>query len=208
MKLESQIQKESYALGLNLAQNAGQLGVEIDRDALIAGFQTLVKGEAIALGDEEAQEVIQSLNARIQEAQQNAGAKVAEKFLAEGKAFLDENGKKDGVSTTESGLQYEVIHSADEGASPAAESQVKVHYEGKLLNDQVFDSSYKRNEPATFGLNQVIKGWGEGLQLMKVGDVFRFFIPADLAYGNRGAGQAIPPGATLIFQVELLEILD
>ncbi len=206
MNLNSQIEKESYALGLNMAQNAGSLGVEVDRAALIEGFKTLVMGEEIALSDDQAKEVIDSLNKRIQAAQQQAGSQVAEKFLKEGAEFLAANQKKDGVTTTESGLQYEIIHSSDEGKSPSATDKVTVHYEGKTLDDKVFDSSYKRNEPTSFPLNQVIQGWGEGLQLMKTGDVFRFFIPAELAYGDRGAGQAIPPGATLIFQVELIEV--
>jgi len=123
--------------------------------------------------------------------------------MEEGKTFLEENGKRAEVTTTASGLQYEVLQEGN-GPQPAgATSQVTVHYEGKLINGQVFDSSYKRNQPATFGLNQVISGWTEGVQLMPQGSKFRFYIPSELGYGTRGAG-SIPPNSTLIFDVELL----
>ena len=122
------------------------------------------------------------------------------------KQFMAENGKKDGVKTTETGLQYEVITEGN-GAKPAKTDVVKVHYTGMLLNGQVFDSSVQRGEPAQFGLNQVIPGWTEGLQLMNCGSKFKFYIPAKLAYGERGAGESIPPNATLIFEVELLDIV-
>lgn len=124
--------------------------------------------------------------------------------MEEGKKFLEENAKRDGVFTTASGLQYEILEEG-EGAKPAgANARVTVHYEGRLTDGKVFDSSYKRNQPATFGLNQVIPGWTEGVQLMSVGAKYRFFIPPQLGYGSRGAGAAIPPDATLIFDVELL----
>ncbi|MBQ0118347.1 MAG: FKBP-type peptidyl-prolyl cis-trans isomerase [Paludibacteraceae bacterium] len=125
---------------------------------------------------------------------------------AEGEKFLAENALKDGVTVTESGLQYEVITAGKGSKHPTAESTVKVHYEGKLINGTVFDSSYQRGEPIEFPLNGVIKGWTEGVQLMTVGSKYRFYIPYNLGYGERGAGQNIPPYATLIFDVELLEI--
>ena len=125
---------------------------------------------------------------------------------AEGEKFLAENGKKEGVETLKSGLQYEVLREGN-GKKPKATDQVKCHYEGTLINGQVFDSSYKRNEPAVFPLNQVIPGWTEGLQLMQEGAKYRFYIPYILAYGESGAGGSIPPFATLIFDVELLEVM-
>lgn len=131
--------------------------------------------------------------------------KLAEENFAKGQAFLAENAKKEGIVTTESGLQYEVLQPGTGTEHPKATSKVKVHYEGKLLDGTVFDSSYKRNEPIVFGLNQVIKGWTEGVQLMGVGEKTRFYIPSNLAYGKTGSGP-IPPAATLIFDVELLDI--
>ncbi|WPC75661.1 FKBP-type peptidyl-prolyl cis-trans isomerase [Vibrio porteresiae] len=131
--------------------------------------------------------------------------KLAEENFAKGQAFLAENAKKEGIVTTASGLQYEVLQPGTGTEHPKATSKVKVHYEGKLLDGTVFDSSYKRNEPIVFGLNQVIKGWTEGVQLMVVGEKTRFYIPSNLAYGKTGSGP-IPPAATLIFDVELLDI--
>ena len=124
--------------------------------------------------------------------------------MEEGKQFLEENGKRDGVITTASGLQYEVLQEGTGNKPTSDRSRVTVHYEGKLTNGKVFDSSYKRNQPASFGLNQVISGWTEGVQLMPQGSKFRFYIPSELGYGARGAG-SIPPHATLVFDVELLE---
>ncbi|NRB70265.1 MAG: FKBP-type peptidyl-prolyl cis-trans isomerase, partial [Vibrio sp.] len=129
------------------------------------------------------------------------------KAAKEGKAFLEENAKKDGVKVTESGLQYEVIE-AGEGDSPSEDDIVEVHYEGTLVNGEVFDSSYERGEPTVFPLNRVIPGWTEGLQLMKEGAKYRFVIPAELAYGDREVGGQIPPNSTLIFTVELLDVKD
>ncbi len=124
----------------------------------------------------------------------------------EGENFLEENRKKEGIISLPSGLQYEILVNA-EGAKPVETSSVSCHYEGKLLNGKIFDSSYKRNQPATFPLNRVIAGWTEGLQLMSKGSKFRFFIPSNLAYGDRQVGSDIPPNSTLVFEVELLEIL-
>ena len=137
--------------------------------------------------------------------QEEQAAVAAEKKEAE-QAYLAENAKKEGVQTTESGLQYKVIEEGS-GESPAETDQVQVNYEGKLLDGTVFDSSYERQKPATFGVNQVISGWTEGLQLMKEGAKYEFYIPADLAYGQRGSGPKIGPGETLIFTVELLDVI-
>lgn len=136
-----------------------------------------------------------------------AHANIAEKNQQEGAAFLAENAQKPGIVTTASGLQYEII-SAGNGASPAATDNVTVHYKGVTLDGNEFDSSYNRGQPATFPLNRVIAGWTEGLQLMQVGAKYRFYIPSGLAYGSRGAGNVIPPNATLIFDVELIEIAN
>ena len=144
------------------------------------------------------------MEAMDEKAQAKAKAK-AEAVKVESKKFLEENAKKEGVKTTESGLQYTVIKEG-EGAKPKATDTVKVHYKGTLVDGTEFDSSYKRGEPISFPLNGVIKGWTEGLQLMPVGSTYRFFIPSDLGYGDRGAGADIPGGAALIFDVELIEI--
>ena len=136
-----------------------------------------------------------------------ANAKTAEENQAEGIAFLVINAKKDGIVTTESGLQYQIINEG-EGASPSATDKVTVHYQGTTLDGTEFDSSYKRGQPATFPLNRVIAGWTEGLQLMKEGAKYQFFIPPGLAYGKRGAGRVIAPNSTLIFDVELLKVVN
>ena len=149
---------------------------------------------------------MQDFQRKVQQAGQQAVAKAAENNKKAGAEFLAENAKKEGVKTTASGLQYEVL-SEGTGKQPVAADTVRVHYTGKLLDGTVFDSSVERGEPAEFGLTQVIAGWTEGLQLMKTGSKFRFFIPADLAYGDHGAGGSIPPQATLIFDVELLAVL-
>ena len=132
--------------------------------------------------------------------------KAFEKNISEGKSFLAENAKREGVVTTASGLQYEVIQ-AGNGTTPSASDQVKVHYHGTLIDGQVFDSSVQRGEPATFGVTQVSSGWDEALQLMPVGSKWKLYIPSDLAYGAQGAGQSIAPHTTLVFEVELLEII-
>ncbi len=142
----------------------------------------------------------------MQEKAQSRLAEVAAKNMEEGNRFLADNAKVDGVKTTASGLQYVVVKEG-EGETPAADSKVKVHYEGKLIDGRVFDSSVARGEPAVFGVNQVIPGWTEALQLMKVGAKYKLFIPSAIAYGERGAGQVIPPNATLIFEVELLDVV-
>ncbi len=190
--------KISYALGMSIGHqlmhmNATELNVE--------DFATAVKdvfaGKA-SMSDADAQALVQSFFERKTEEQ----SKVAK---AEGENFLAENGCKEGVVTLSSGLQYQVLREGN-GRKPKATDQVECHYEGTLINGQVFDSSYRRGETATFGLNQVIAGWTEGLQLMQEGAKYRFFIPYTLGYGERGAGQSIPPYATLVFDVELIKV--
>ena len=191
--------KVSYALGLSLGQNMASSGVKtIEYDDLVAGMKAIMNKEKPAISFDEAQEVLNTFFSELE-------AQVAGKAKEEGEAFLAANAKREGVIVTASGLQYEVLTAA-EGKKPKATDKVKVHYEGTLIDGTVFDSSYRRGEAISFGLNQVIKGWTEGVQLMSVGAKYKFFIPYNLAYGERGAGAQIPPYAALIFTVELLGI--
>lgn len=199
-------QKTSYALGMNIMGNLAELPIEIDVDSVIAAIKDVSAGKETALKVEEYHKYMQEFQRKVQQAGQQAVAKAAENNKKAGAEFLAENAKKEGVKVTASGLQYRVITEGS-GNKPAATSKVKVHYTGKLTDGTVFDSSVQRGEPIDFALNQVIAGWTEGVQLMTPGSKYEFFIPSDLAYGDRGAGNAIPPGATLIFEVELLEVL-
>ena len=200
------IEKMSYALGMNIAGNISELPLEIDSAALVKALQTVLAGEEPALAQEEYAQNMQKFQQEVQSAGQKAMKEAAENNRAAGKEFLAANAKKEGVKTTASGLQYMVLAEGN-GPKPAKTSKVRVHYTGTLIDGKVFDSSVQRGEPAEFGLNQVIAGWTEGLQLMSTGAKYRFFIPAELAYGDRGAPGAIPPCAALIFDVELLAIL-
>lgn len=191
--------KLSYAWGLAMGRQLKGMGVSnLDADTFRNGVMNAFDGTEPAIPVEEAQKLI---NDYLQELQDKA-EKVAR---AEGEQFLAENGKKENVKTTASGLQY-VVEKEGTGAQPSAEDEVTVHYTGKLLNGQVFDSSVNRGEPATFPLNRVIPGWTEGVQLMKEGAKYTFFIPSDLAYGPQGVPGAIPPHSTLIFDVELIKV--
>lgn len=191
--------KLSYAWGLAMGRQLKGMGVSnLDADTFRNGVMNAFDGTEPAIPVEEAQKLI---NDYLQELQDKA-EKVAR---AEGEQFLAENGKKENVKTTASGLQY-VVEKEGTGAQPTAEDEVTVHYTGKLLNGQVFDSSVNRGEPATFPLNRVIPGWTEGVQLMKEGAKYTFFIPSDLAYGPQGVPGAISPHSTLIFDVELIKV--
>lgn len=191
--------KVSYALGLSLGQNMLSSGVKtLEFDDMVAGMKAIMGGEKLALSFEEAQQVLNTFFSELEE-------KAAGAAKADGEKFLEENKKREGVKVTASGLQYEVLE-ATIGQKPKATDKVKVHYEGTLTDGTVFDSSYRRGEPITFGLNQVIAGWTEGLQLMSVGSKYKLYIPYQLGYGERGAGASIPPYAALIFTVELLGI--
>ncbi|WP_086479802.1 FKBP-type peptidyl-prolyl cis-trans isomerase [Oceanospirillum sanctuarii] len=194
----------SYSLGLIMGQRLQQDFDKLDVDMLAQAIKDTYAGN-LKMTEAEVRETMQAFQQKKMLEQQEAQAKAAEANLKAGQAFLAENGKKKGVVTTESGLQYQVL-TAGNGAKPALTDQVKVHYEGKLLSGKVFDSSYQRGEPVTFGLNQVIAGWQEGLQLMSVGSKWKIFIPSDLAYGPGGTGGPIGPNETLIFEVELLDI--
>jgi FKBP-type peptidyl-prolyl cis-trans isomerase FklB len=194
------MEKVSYALGLSLGNNLLGSGVtNLDFVKLAKGIQDVLEQNKPEMSYEEAQATINQFFEALQ-------AKMSEKVIGEGKAFLEANAKRSEVITLESGLQYEVLTSGS-GAIPTASNSVKVHYHGTTIDGNVFDSSVKRGEPATFGVTQVISGWVEALQLMPVGSKWKLFIPSNLAYGAQGAGQAIAPHATLIFEVELLDIV-
>lgn len=215
--LKTQGDSISYAIGQNIYGNLKDPGIQLNLNVLIESLKDASKEKSI-LPQESCMKVLAALNTRMQERQmalQKAQeeekkaemAPMIEKNKKEGEAFLYENKKKEGVLTTPSGLQYKIISKGAGSPSPKATDQVKVHYKGTLLDGKTFDSSYDRKEPATFPLNQVIKGWTEGLQLMQVGDKFQFFIPYDLGYGELGRGETIPPATVLTFEVELLEII-
>ena len=191
--------KISYAIGLSMGQNLMGSGVtSLEYADLAAGIKDVLEKNQPQISYQEAQQVLGKFFSELEQ-------KIAGEAKAAGEAFLAENAKREGVKVTESGLQYEVLE-ATIGQKPKATDKVRVHYEGKLIDGTVFDSSYKRGESITFGLNQVIKGWTEGLQLMSIGSKYKLYLPYQLAYGERGAGANIPPYAALIFTVELLGI--
>jgi FKBP-type peptidyl-prolyl cis-trans isomerase len=200
------IEKMSYALGMNVAGNISELPLEIDSASFIKAVEAVLAGKEPELSQEEYAKNMQKFQQEVQAAGQKAMKAAADQNRAAGQEFLADNAKKEGVKTTATGLQYQVITEGS-GAKPTKDKKVRVHYTGSLIDGTVFDSSVQRGEPAEFGLTQVIAGWTEGLQLMSVGSKYRFFIPAELAYGDRGAPGAIPPCAALIFEVELLAIL-
>lgn len=192
--------KLSYAMGLGIGQQLSNMGAtELVIDDFAQAIKDVLAGSELAVSHLEGQKIVQEYF-RKKEEEMSKGAREA------GEAFLAENSTKEGVVTTASGLQYEVLKEGT-GAHPKATDSVTCHYEGRLIDGKIFDSSYKRGEPATFGLQQVIAGWTEGLQLMKEGAKYRFFIPYMLGYGASGAGQSIPPYATLIFDVELINVV-
>jgi FKBP-type peptidyl-prolyl cis-trans isomerase len=190
----------SYAFGLVLGRDLKQLGIEFDYTAFTEGFRTVIEGNEPRYGFDEALGKVRT-----------AFAEAAVRQAAENKEkealFLKENGEREGIETTASGLQYEVLKGG-EGKKPGPQALVQVNYEGKLVNGAVFDSTWQRGEPARIPLNRVIPGWSEGIQLMGLGDVYVFYIPSALAYGETGAGELIPPNSPLIFRVELIEILE
>ena len=201
----SDMEKFAYAVGINMGEYVEQMAVKLDGKLVAAGLTDYLAG-ASKLDPAEYGEAMKKL----QELMKAAGEKELENVTAANREaeakFMAENAKADGVKVTESGLQYKVIEEGT-GKKPSLNSKVRVHYEGSLLDGTVFDSSIKRGEPLEFMLTQVIAGWTEGLQLMSEGSKYRLFIPAKLGYGDRGAGQAIPPAAALIFDVELIAVL-
>jgi FKBP-type peptidyl-prolyl cis-trans isomerase FkpA len=203
-ELTTEEQKLGYIIGMDVGKSLRQQGTKVDLDSLVDAIRATYKGEELALTDEEAAAIRQEYVAKKQAEQATQTAAAGQDNLAEGQKFLAENKLKEGVQTTASGLQYKVVTMGD-GAKPTAENTVKVHYRGTLLDGTEFDSSYARNEPISFGLNRVIAGWTEGVQLMPIGSKFMFYIAPILAYGEGGGGP-IPPNSTLIFEVELLDI--
>lgn len=198
VNLDDEQESLSYSLGMLLGDRFTKRFGDLNYEALLEGLRLAHEGKETQIPLPEAQAKLQAFEQAAAEEAQAASA-------AEGTKYLEENKARDGVMVTDSGLQYEVITDGD-GPKPTAEDTVSVHYVGTLLDGTEFDSSVARGEPAEFPLGGVIPGWTEGLQLMNTGSKYRFVIPSELAYGERGAGQAIGPGATLIFEVELLEI--
>jgi FKBP-type peptidyl-prolyl cis-trans isomerase FklB len=195
----------SYGLGLNMGRSLKADGVDVDLETFLQGIRDGAQGAKPRYSDHLIQTAMVQFQHVMQAKQERQAASAGEKNAREGQAFLAKNKTKEGVQTTASGLQYEVLR-AGNGATPKASDTVKVHYEGRLLDGTVFDSSIKRNQPAVFPVRGVIRGWTEALQLMKVGDKWRLFVPGDLGYGARGAGGAIGPNTVLTFDVELLGI--
>lgn len=199
--------KNSYALGMSIAHNMMQSGVkEIAFEDFVAGLKACFLGEKPELSYEEAGQVLNEYFTHLEAERAAEMAEMSAKVKEEGEAFLKVNAKKEGVTVLPSGLQYKVITEGS-GKKPKATDKVRCHYEGTLTNGAKFDSSYDRKEPAVFGLNQVISGWTEALQLMSEGSKWEIYLPYNLAYGETGSHGSIPPYATLIFTVELLEVL-
>ncbi|MEO0436718.1 MAG: FKBP-type peptidyl-prolyl cis-trans isomerase [Pseudomonadota bacterium] len=203
--LDTPNKRLSYGVALGLGRNMLNDGMEMDVDAFAAGLSDAMSGADSRLTEEEIRAEMVAFQERMNAEREATTSALAEANAAAAATFLAENGARDGVVTTESGLQYEVVEAGD-GASPSAEDTVSVHYRGTLIDGQEFDSSYARGEPVEFGVGQVIAGWTEALQLMKVGSNYKLFIPPALAYGAGGAGERIGPNAALIFEVELLGI--
>jgi len=204
-ELETPEDRLSYTIGMDIGQSLSDQDMPLDIDVLMQGLRDSYLGEETLLTREEALKEREQFIEQRQQQLAEQRAEDARVNLEEGQAFLSANADKPGVQVTDSGLQYRVVEEG-EGASPDADDRVTVHYRGRLISGVEFDSSYAREEPATFGLGQVIPGWTEGLQLMREGAKYEFFIPADLAYGEQGRPGPIGPNSTLIFEVELLEV--
>ena len=203
--ITSDIDKASYSIGLNMGKQMAQIKDNVNFDIVKLGINDAYNGTELKLTDDEIKAALVEFQQRIQKAQMDKMTKTGDTNKKAGDEFLAANKKAEGVKTTESGLQYKVITEGT-GETPKSTDTVVTHYKGTLLDGKVFDSSYKRGQPATFPVTGVIKGWTEALQKMKVGSKWQLFIPSDLAYGPRGAGQQIGPNSVLIFEIELLEI--
>jgi len=203
--LKTEVEKVSYIIGTQIAGNFKAQEIEVSLDSLMQGLKDVLEGKQLALGQDEMKTVYKAWQQKMRAKQAAKQAMEAAKNMAAGTAYLEANKAKEGVKVLPSGLQYKVITEGT-GSTPTADDKVKTHYRGKLIDGTEFDSSYKRNQPAEFGVKGVIKGWTEALQLMKVGGKWELYIPADLAYGQRGR-PSIPPNSTLIFEIELLEIV-
>ncbi len=202
-EMKTEQEKISYALGYNIGQNLKR-DFDVDLDAFFKGIKESQEGKS-SLSEEEMKQTMTTFQNQMKEKQMAKMKESAGANKTAGEAFLKENKEKEGIVTLESGLQYKVITQGD-GEKPKASDTVKCHYKGTTIDGKEFDSSYKRGQPASFKVNGVIKGWTEALQLMSAGSKWMLYIPSDLAYGDRGAGQSIAPGSTLIFEVELLGI--
>ena len=199
--------KVSYALGIGIGhQLANMGGQELNIDDFAQAVKDVLGGKELKIKSSEAQQIVQEFFAQQEQKINKQRAEAGKAHKEAGEKYLAENAKKDGVITLPSGLQYQVLKEGN-GKKPSAKDSVKCHYEGFLIDGTVFDSSVQRGEPAVFGLQQVIAGWTEGLQLMQEGAKYRFFIPYRLAYGEGGAGASIPPFAALIFDVELIQVM-
>jgi FKBP-type peptidyl-prolyl cis-trans isomerase FklB len=205
--LETLEQKASYSFGVDVANRLKQQGVELDVNALNRGIADAYNGAELALSDEDQLQAKTSFQTQLRDSLLKKQTAVAEKNMAAGKAFLEENAKKEGVITTESGLQYKILTTGD-GKQPKETDTVTTHYKGTLIDGREFDSSYKRDKPASFPVKGVIKGWTEALQLMHVGDKWQLFVPSELAYGASQRSELIQPNSTLIFEIELLGIKE
>ena len=205
--LETIQQKASYSYGIDIASRLKQQGIELDVSALNKGMTDAFNGSEYALNDEQRLEAKTQFTAELRDAMVKKESESAATNLAAGKAFLEENAKKEGVITTASGLQYKILSSGD-GKMPKESDTVTTHYKGTLIDGREFDSSYKRNAPASFPVKGVIKGWTEALQLMHVGDKWQLFIPSDLAYGATKRSELIEANSTLIFELELLGVKE
>jgi len=198
--------KLSYALGLGIGRQLSQMGAnDLNAADFAQAVKDMIDGKEPQVPAAEAQQIVEDFFQKQEERQRAEAAEKYKGAKSEGEKYLSENAKKEGVVTLPSGLQYQVLKEGN-GKSPKATDKVVCHYEGMLIDGTMFDSSVQRGEPATFPLNGVIAGWTEGLQLMKEGAKYRFFIPYQLGYGERGAGASIPPFATLVFDVELIEV--
>jgi len=198
-------EKVSYIIGTSLGRDLKRQGIEVDGDIFVKGFKDALAGAQPAITDQDAQETMRVFRQELIAKKQEETKKSAEENKKQEEAFLAENAKKEGVQTLPSGLQYKTLKEGT-GEKPTLYNRVTVNYRGTLLNGTEFDSSYKRNQPATFPVNGVIPGWTEALQMMKTGSKWQLFIPAKLAYGEKGAGDHIPPNAMLIFEVDLLSV--
>jgi FKBP-type peptidyl-prolyl cis-trans isomerase FklB len=203
--LKTEKDKVSYSIGLDIGTTFKKQNMDINADMLVIGVRDALSGNKPAMTEEQVKETLTAFSKNMMEKQAEQAKEAAGKNAATGEKFLAENKTKEGVKTTPSGLQYKVI-TEGKGESPKATDTVVTHYKGTLINGTEFDSSYKRGEPASFPVNRVIKGWTEALQMMKPGSKYQLFVPASLAYGERGAGGDIGPNETLIFDVELLEV--
>lgn len=202
---ESDQEKLSYSIGVTLGQSLSQDIEELDVDAFTQALEDVYAGNELKMSEEEMTQALTQFQQQKLAEQQAEAQEAAEANRAEGEKFLAENAEKEGVEVTDSGLQYKVLESGD-GATPGPKDNVRVHYEGKLLDGTVFDSSYQRGEPVEFRVDQVIEGWQEALQMMSVGDTWMIYLPSDLAYGQAGTGGPIGPNETLTFKVELLGV--